>query len=96
MVNELDTPHPSTAPTLPGAGESTWLDAVDDLLDATIEADDVVECRFDDLAVDVPLRMGSDTPRARWRLDGTVRVSVEGTRGPLAEWLRWWAARGDG
>lgn len=87
-MNELDTPYPSTAPTLPGAEEPTWLDA-------TIEADDAVECRFDDLAVDVPLRMGSDTPRARWRLDGTVRVSVEGTRRPLAEWLRWWAARGD-
>jgi hypothetical protein len=96
MADELGTPRARGGPTLPGVAESTWLDAVDDLLDATIEADEAVECRFDDLAVDVPLRMGVDAPRARWRLDGTVRVSVEGTRGPLAAWLRWWATRADG
>ncbi|MFB6157777.1 MAG: hypothetical protein ABEJ34_08050 [Haloferacaceae archaeon] len=71
----------------------TWFDAVDDLLDATIERDEEFVCSFDGFEVDVPVRMGEDSPRARWRLDGTVAVSVEGTRGPLAEWLEWWSDR---
>lgn len=71
----------------------TWFDAVDDLLDASIESDEEVVCTFEEFEVDVPLRMGDDAPRARWRLDGTVTVSVEGTRGPLAEWLEWWSRR---
>ncbi|MEF8818194.1 MAG: hypothetical protein V5A31_02620 [Haloferacaceae archaeon] len=75
------------------APATTWLDTVDELLDATIDANETVECAFDEFAVDVPLRIAEDAPQARWRLDGTVRVSVEGTRGPLAEWLRWWAGR---
>lgn len=74
---------------------TTWFDAVDELLDATIDADEQVECRFEGFAVDVPLRIGPDAPRAEWRLNGTVRVSVEGTRGPLAEWLRWWSGRAE-
>ncbi|MFB6281408.1 MAG: hypothetical protein ABEH40_05275 [Haloferacaceae archaeon] len=75
-----------------GAGV-TWFDAVEDLLDATIERDEEFVCTFDDLDVEVPVRMGEGSPRARWRLDGTVAVSVEGTRGPLAAWLEWWAGR---
>lgn len=71
----------------------TWFDAIDDLLDASIERDEEFVCTFDELEVDVPIRMGGDAPRARWRLDGTVAVSVEGTRGPLAEWLEWWSRR---
>ncbi|WP_182021620.1 hypothetical protein [Haloquadratum walsbyi] len=31
-----------------------------------------------------------DHDRARWRFDGTLNVTVEGVRGPLAEWLRLW------
>jgi hypothetical protein len=89
MANDLEAPR-SVEPRPP---ETTWLDTVDELLDATIEADDAVECTFEEFAVAVPMRMGTDPPRAWWRLDGTVRVSVEGTRGPLAEWLRWWAGR---
>ncbi|MFB6303624.1 MAG: hypothetical protein ABEH47_00535 [Haloferacaceae archaeon] len=71
----------------------TWFDAIDDLLDASIERDEEFVCAFDGFEVDVPVRMGEDAPRARWRLDGTVAVSVEGTRGPLAEWLQWWSRR---
>ncbi|MFB6161151.1 MAG: hypothetical protein ABEJ61_08245 [Haloferacaceae archaeon] len=71
----------------------TWLDAVEEMLDATIERDEAFEFTFEEFEVDVPLRMGGDAPRARWGLDGTVRVHVEGTRGPLAEWLRWWHRR---
>ena len=35
-------------------------------------------------------RAPSNHERARWRFDGTVSVTVEGVRGPLAEWLRLW------
>ena len=31
-----------------------------------------------------------DHDRARWRFDGTLNVTVEGVRGPLAVWLRLW------
>lgn len=82
------------APASAGFGEGeTWFDAIEDLLDATIERDEEFVCTFDALAVDVPVRMGEDSPRARWRLDGTVAISVEGTRGPLAAWLEWWSRR---
>lgn len=76
------------------AREQTWLDAIEEFLDATIERDEEFECRFDEFTVDVPLRMrddpGSHDDFARWRFDGTMRVRIDGTRGPLAEWLRWW------
>jgi hypothetical protein len=84
-----------TVPRRAAPPESTWFDAVDELLDATIDGDETLELDFEEFAADVPLRMGADSPTARWRLDGTVRVSVEGTRGPLAEWLRWWAGRSE-
>jgi hypothetical protein len=84
MNAEPDARGPSVA------APPTWLDVLDDVLDEAVEVEESLECRFEDLAVDVPLRMGEDAPRARWRLDGTVRVHVEGRRGPLAEWLRWW------
>jgi hypothetical protein len=88
MANDLGGPRTAARPA-----DRTWFDTVDELLDATIDADETVECTFDDLAVDVPMRMGEESPLARWRLDGTIRMSVEGTRGPLSEWLRWWAGR---
>ncbi|MFB6080492.1 MAG: hypothetical protein ABEJ81_05800 [Haloferacaceae archaeon] len=82
-------------PSSAGFGEGeTWFDAVEDLLDATIECDEEFVYTFDAFAVDVPVRMGGESPRARWRLDGTVAVRVEGTRGPLAAWLEWWSRRG--
>ena len=82
----------SEAPALGfGTTGQTWFDAVEDLLDWTIERDEEFVCVFASLEVDVPVRMGEGAPAARWRLDGTVAVSVEGTRGPLAEWLAWWS-----
>lgn len=71
--------------------EQTWLSVVDDVLDTAIDREEDLECTFEDVTVDVPLRMDSDSEFARWHLDGTVRVHVDGMRGPLAEWLRWWS-----
>ncbi|WP_435068302.1 hypothetical protein [Haloplanus sp. C73] len=72
-------------------GEQTWLDLVDDVLDTAIDSEEDLECTFEEVTVDVPLRMDSDAEFARWHLDGTVSVHVEGMRGPLADWLRWWS-----
>jgi hypothetical protein len=71
--------------------EQTWLDVVDDMLDTAIDREEDLECTFEDVTVDVPLRMDSESEFARWQLDGTVRVHVDGMRGPLSEWLRWWS-----
>jgi hypothetical protein len=90
-VRRLRRPGGGRASPPSGPRARGWLDAIESVLDATIETDEAVACRFDDLTVDVPLRPGTDSPRARWRLDGTVTVSVDGTRGPLAEWLDWWS-----
>ncbi|SEA10933.1 hypothetical protein SAMN04488065_1885 [Haloplanus vescus] len=72
-------------------GEQTWLDLVDEVLDTAIDRDEELECTFEEVTVDVPLRMDTGDEFARWHLDGTVSVHVEGTRGPLADWLRWWS-----
>ncbi|RCU47950.1 hypothetical protein DU504_11975 [Haloplanus salinus] len=69
----------------------TWLDVVDDVLDTAIDREEDLECTFEEVTVDVPLRMDSGAEFARWHLDGTVRVHVEGIRGPLADWLHWWS-----
>ena len=80
--------------TSPAAGRSaperphTWMDALEEMLDETVDREDQLELVAEDLRVEVPLRMGRDAPRAEWGFDGTVRVDVDGVRGPLAEWLR--------
>ena len=56
-----------------------------------VNGDGIPMFTLEDVTVDVPLRMDSDSEFARWHLDGTVRVHVDGQRGPLAEWLRWWS-----
>ncbi len=59
-------------------------------MDANIDGEEEIEAAFEDLAVDVPLAMGPETPHATWRFDGTVRVRTAGVRATLAEWLEWW------
>jgi len=78
----------------PGDGPYSWLETVDEVLDESVDRGATVECRLEEFEVDVPLAFGEDADSARWRFDGTVRVNVEGQRGPLAEWLRWWSERG--
>jgi hypothetical protein len=71
------------------------MDVIDDVLDAAVEGDDTVEATFEDMRVEVPLQYGDYASYAEWGLDGTVRVHVEGLRGPLAEWLRWWSGQAE-
>lgn len=69
------------------------MEFLDDLLDEEIDRDEAIELTAEDLEVDVPIRFGEDSPHANWGFDGTVRVSVEGRSGPLADWLRFWYER---
>ncbi|MFB6236179.1 MAG: hypothetical protein ABEH81_15640 [Halopenitus sp.] len=75
--------------------DESWLEFLDDLLDEEIDRDEALELTAEDLEVDVPLRFGEDSPHAKWGFDGTVRVSVKGPSGPLADWLRFWYERSD-
>ena len=77
----------------PPAQLYTWMDAIEEVIDASIDEEADIEATFEDLTVDVPLSYGDDAERARWGFDGTVRVSVDGMRGHVAEWLRWWGQR---
>jgi hypothetical protein len=35
-----------------------------------------IECTFDNMIVEVPKTAGADSPRAVWKLNGTVRVKT--------------------
>jgi hypothetical protein len=61
--------------------------AVERLLDETVDREADLEVGVDDLAVDVPIYFGEDSPRARWRFNGDVTITVDGVRGPLREWF---------
>lgn len=75
------------------AQQYTWMDAVEEVIDASIDEEADIEATFEEMSVDVPLSYGDDAERARWGFDGTVRVSIDGMRGHVAEWLRWWGQR---
>ena len=64
-----------------------WLDALDDLIDESLNREEDITLSAEDLDVEVPLTFGRDAPAARWRFDGDVTVRVEGLRGSLAEWF---------
>lgn len=74
----------------PETESQTWLTLVDDVLDEGVERDEAVTLVAEDLTIDVPMRFGPDSPKARWHFDGSVTVSAEGHRGIFAEWIRFW------
>jgi hypothetical protein len=74
----------------------TWLDVVEQVLDEEIDREEAVRLVADDLTVDVPLSYGDDPERARWRFNGSVTVTVDGMRGPLADWLKLWLSDSPG
>jgi len=61
--------------------------AVERLLDETVDREDSLDVAVEDLEVGVPVYFGEDSPRAKWRFDGDVTVTVDGIRGPLREWF---------
>jgi selenophosphate synthetase-related protein len=68
----------------------TWLDVVEQVLDEEIDREEAIRLTAEDFAVDVPLSYGDDAERATWRFNGSVTVTVDGMRGPLADWLKLW------
>lgn len=40
-----------------------------------------INYQFVDMLVEVPRRTGSDSPRATWRLHGTLRITTESSSG---------------
>lgn len=91
-MSDAQPPRPADSEFGPERPPS-WVDVFDDVIDETVEHDAAIELTAEDLAVEVPTRFGEDAPRAEWRFDGSVTVSVQGASGPLAEWLRWWYER---
>jgi hypothetical protein len=87
LADEAAAESTSTAAT------PSWLDVIEDVMDAAMEEEEEYELQFEEFEVDIPERMGPDAERYRWGLDGTVRVRVEGAHGPLADWLKWWYGR---
>ena len=61
--------------------------AVERLLDETVDREDSLDVAVDDLEVDIPIYFGEDSPRAKWRFNGDMTVTVDGIRGPLREWF---------
>jgi hypothetical protein len=61
--------------------------AVERLLDETVDREADLEVAVEDLEIDVPIYFGEDSPRARWRFNGDVTVTMDGIRGPLREWF---------
>jgi hypothetical protein len=78
QVSELDPPG------------RTWLDVVEQVLDEEIDREEAIRLTADGLTVDVPLTYGDDPERATWRFSGSVTITVDGMRGPLADWLKLW------
>jgi hypothetical protein len=71
----------------------SWLDVIEDVMDAAMEGEEEFELTFEEFEVEVPERMGAEAEHYRWGLDGCVRIHVEGAHGPLADWLKWWHTR---
>ncbi len=61
--------------------------AVERLLDETVDREEALDVAVEDLEVDIPIYFGEDSPRANWRFNGDVTVTVDGIRGPLREWF---------
>jgi hypothetical protein len=54
----------------------TWPDLAIGLYDRLTGRNAEIEYVFDDLAVDVPSKAGEGADHARWRVDGTVRITT--------------------
>ena len=77
------------------ASEGSWLAMVDRLLDEGVDRSEAIELTAEELDVDIPTQFSMEAPRANWRFNGTVRVTIDGNRAPLAAWLKLWDSRLD-
>lgn len=54
----------------------TWPELAISLYDQLTGRDAEITYEFEDMYVDVPSKAGEDAEHARWRIDGTVRIST--------------------
>ncbi|ERH07233.1 MAG: hypothetical protein J07HN4v3_02871 [Halonotius sp. J07HN4] len=67
-----------------------WLDLIDEITGELAESDECLECKVDELTLDVPMQMSPEADTARWRFDGGVTISLGEVRVPLREWQEYW------
>ena len=77
----------SETASIPEPDAEALRDAVERLLDETVDREEELDVTVEDLEVDVPIRFGENSPRARWRFNGDVTITVDGIRQPLREWF---------
>lgn len=53
---------------------ATWPDLAEGLYERLTGRGTTISYRFEDMTVEVPRETGSDSPRASWRLDGTLHI----------------------
>jgi hypothetical protein len=56
--------------------ETSWPDLAEGLYERLTGRGTTISYEFSDLLVEVPRSTGPDSPRATWRLHGTVSVST--------------------
>lgn len=56
---------------------TTWPDLAIGLYERLTGRGATITYEFEDMAVDVPDKVGDDADHAHWRLDGTVHVTTE-------------------
>jgi hypothetical protein len=55
---------------------STWPELAVGLYDKLTGRGAEITYEFEEMAVDVPSKVGEDAEHARWRLDGTLKIST--------------------
>jgi len=55
---------------------STWPELAVGLYEQLTGRDAEITYEFEEMAVDVPNKVGDDADHARWRLDGTLRITT--------------------
>ncbi len=55
---------------------STWPELAVGLYDKLTGRGAEITYEFEEMAVDVPSKVGDDAEHARWRLDGTLKIST--------------------
>jgi hypothetical protein len=54
----------------------TWPELAIGLYDRLTGRNAEIEYDFEDMEVDVPSKVGDDADHARWRVDGTIRITT--------------------
>jgi len=60
---------------------NTWPELAIGLYDKLTGRGAEITYEFDGLSVDVAARVGDDSPRARWTLDGTLKIRTRDANG---------------